>query len=101
MKSNEIHILWSDYLSKPWTSTLFKYPSDMKRLNNYMGVILTRCLVFAGIVSTTMWILIHNSEYYKSVHTAPLVYTVLIAGCLGIIYSWNKSEYKLYLQIIQ
>jgi hypothetical protein len=94
------HFVGHLYLGKkePWTSTLFKYTSDMKRLNNYMGVILTRCLVFAGFVSTTMWILIHNSEYYRSVHTAPLVYTVLIAGSLGIIYSWNKSEYNLYLQ---
>jgi hypothetical protein len=83
---------------EPWTSTLFKYPSNMKRLNNYMGVILTRCLVFAGIVSTTMWILIHNSEYYRSVHNAPIIYTILIGGCFAIIYSWNKSEYKLYLQ---
>jgi len=86
---------------EPLTSTLYKLPSDLERLNNYMGVILTRCLVFAGIVSTTMWILIHNSEYYRSVHTALLVYTILIAGCLGIIYQWNKSEYKLYLQINQ
>jgi Kef-type K+ transport system membrane component KefB len=82
---------------EPWTSTLFKYPSDMKRLNNYMGVILTRCLVFAGIVSTTMWILIHNSEYYRSVHSAPIVYSILIAGCLGIVYQWNKAEYARYL----
>jgi len=86
---------------EPWTSTLFKYPSDMKRLNNYMGVILTRCLVFAGIVSTTMWIFIHNSEYYRSVHSAPVVHTILIAGCLGIVYQWNKTEYKLYVQINQ
>jgi hypothetical protein len=86
---------------EPWTSTLFKYPSDMKRLNNYMGVILTRCLVFAGIVSTTMWIFIHNSEYYRSVHSAPIVYSILIAGCLGIVYQWNKTEYKLYVQINQ
>jgi Kef-type K+ transport system membrane component KefB len=82
---------------EPWTSTLFKYPSDMKRLNNYMGVILTRCLVFAGIVSTTMWILIHNSEYYRSVHSAPIVYSILIAGCLSIVYQWNKAEYARYL----
>jgi Kef-type K+ transport system membrane component KefB len=80
-----------------WTSTLYKLPSDLERLNNYMGVVLTRCLVFAGIISTFMWILIHNSEYYKSVHTAPLVYTILIGGCFGIIYQWNKVEYKSYL----
>jgi Kef-type K+ transport system membrane component KefB len=85
---------------EPWTSTLFKYPSNMKRLNNYMGVILTRCLVFAGIVSTTMWILIHNSEYYRSIHSAPIVYSILIAGCFVIIYVWKKKEYNSYSQII-
>jgi hypothetical protein len=83
---------------EPWTSTLFKYPSDMKRLNNYMGEVLTKCLAYAGIVSTTMWILIHNSEYYRSVHSAPVVYSILIGGCFAVIYRWNKSEYKLYLQ---
>jgi len=81
-----------------WTSTLYKLPSDINRLNNYMGVILTRCLVFAGIVSTLMWILIHNSEYYRSIHSAPLIYTILIGGCFGIIYQWNKLEYNSYLR---
>jgi len=63
-----------------WFATFYKLPSSFIRFNNYMGEVLTKCLAYAGLVSTLMWILIHNSEYYRSVHTAPLVYTVLIAS---------------------
>jgi hypothetical protein len=79
-----------------WFATLYKLPSSLKRFNNYMGEVLTKCLAFAGLVSTLMWILIHNSEYYRSIHSAPIIYTILIVGCFAIIYRWNKSEYQRY-----
>ena len=81
-----------------WFATLYKLPSSLNRFNNYMGEVLTKCLVYAGVVSTLMWILIHNSEYYRSIHSAPFIYSILIVGCFAIIFRWNKSEYKLYLQ---
>ncbi|MEZ5047954.1 MAG: hypothetical protein R2831_13295 [Chitinophagaceae bacterium] len=80
-----------------WTATLYKFPKDTKRLNNYMGRLLTKCLVFAGAVSTIMWLLINNSEYYKTIHSAPLIYSILIGGCAIITYLWNKSLYSQYL----
>ena len=81
-----------------WFATLYKLPSSFTRFNNYMGEVLTKCLAFAGLISTLMWLLIHNSEYYRSIHSAPIIYTILIGGCFAIIFRWNKSEYKLYLQ---
>ena len=78
--------------------SLYKFPKDLNRFNNYMGNLLTRCLVFAGVVSTIMWLLINNSEYYKNIHSAPLIYSILVGGCIAIIYFWNKSMYKKYLE---
>jgi len=80
-----------------WTATLYKLPKDINRLNNYMGHILTKCLVFAGVVSTIMWVLINNSAYYKTIHNAALVYALLIIGCITIVYVCNKNRYKQYL----
>ena len=60
-----------------WTSTLYKFPKDFKRANNYFGHLLTKCLVYAGITSTIMWLLINNSNYYKTIHSAPLIYSIL------------------------
>ena len=79
-----------------WFATLYKLPSSLNRFNNYMGEVLTKGLAYAGLVSTLMWILIHNSEYYSSIHNAPIIYTILIGGCSLIIYKWNKGEYANY-----
>lgn len=79
-----------------WVATLYKFPKDLNRFNQYMGNLLTRCLVFAGVVSTIMWLLINNSEYYKKIHSAPLIYTILVGGCAIIMYTWNRSMYKKY-----
>lgn len=79
-----------------WTAVLYKFPKDLRRLNNYMGHLLTKCLVYAGVVSTIMWLLINNSDYYKSIHSAPLIYSILIGGSVMIAYGWNKSLYRQY-----
>jgi len=80
-----------------WTATFYKLPKDLNRLNHYMGHVLTRCLVYAGIVSTIMWWLINNSEYYRSIHSAAFIYAILMLGSVVIAYTWNKALYKQYL----
>ena len=88
----------SIYLGKEasWHVTLYKIPRDLVRFNNYMGHVLTKSLVFAGIVSTTMWLLINHSEFYRSIHSPALIYVILIVGSFAIAYGWNRSMYKLY-----
>ena len=81
-----------------WFSMLYKYPKDIGRLNQVVGHTLTKCLVFAGFVSTIMWLLINYSEFYKDLHSAPLIYTILGLGCCVIIYRWFKSMFKIYLE---
>lgn len=88
------------YLGKKdhWSAFLFKFPKDAQRFNQYMGQVLTPCLVYAGIVSTIMWVMIHQSEWYRSFHHAAYVYSILIVGCLLIAYRWNKNLYLAYLK---
>lgn len=80
-----------------WTSILYKFPKDINRFNHYMGHFMSRCLVYAGFVSTTMWILINNTNFYKSIHSPIFVYSVLIIGSIYICYLYNKSFYNKYL----
>lgn len=84
-------------LEDNWSATLYKLPKDIQRFNNYMGNLLTRCLVYAGVISTIMWLLINNTDYYKTIHSAPLIYSILIGGGIIIIYLWNKGLYREYL----
>lgn len=80
-----------------WIATLYKFPKDLKRANNYFGHVLTKGLVYAGVVSTTMWLLINYNNYYKTIHSATLIYSLLIVGCFILVYRWNKSLYRQYL----
>lgn len=54
----------------------------------------------------TTWILFSRSYDAYCTHTltpdltsAPIIYSILIGGCFAIIYRWNKSEFKLYVQL--
>jgi hypothetical protein len=79
-----------------WSAMLYRFPNEIKRLHQYFGSFLTPCLVYAGIISTVMWLLIHFSEVYRALHTAGRVYFLLIAGCIQIIVSLNWRRYKSY-----
>jgi hypothetical protein len=79
-----------------WSAMLYRFPKEIKRLHQYFGSFLTPCLVYAGIISTVMWLLIHFSEEYRALHTAGRVYFLLIAGCIQIIVSLNWRRYKSY-----
>lgn len=80
-----------------WTALFYKLPKDLNRFNNWMGHNMTQCIVYAGFVSTIMWLLINNTEFYKNIHSPKLIYSILIIGCFGIIYNWNRRMYSKYL----
>lgn len=80
-----------------WTSVFYKVPKELSRFNEYMEQNLTKYLLFAGFVSTTMWLLINNTDFYTTIHSVILIYSILIIGCGIIIYKWSKQQYKLYL----
>lgn len=80
-----------------WPSIFYKLPKDINRFNHYMGHVMSKSLVFGGIVSTIMWILINYTEFYKSIHSPILIYSILISGTIIIGYLWSKSLYSQYL----
>lgn len=86
------------YLGKKsnWFALLFQFPSTKARFSRVMGELLAPCLVYAGIVSTIMWLLIFNSAWYRSMHSAALVYMNLIIGCGVIVYDIYSRKYSAY-----
>lgn len=84
--------------SSHWSAIFYKFPKSWKRLNQFMGEVLTKALVYAGVVSTTMWLLIKYTSFYKSVHSPTLIYSVLILGTIIISYFWYRKKYTEYRQ---
>ena len=79
-----------------WYTTLYKLPKDFNRFNLIMGNLLTQCLVFTGLVSTTMWLLINNTEFYKEIHSIHLVYSILLIGSALICHNWFSIKFQEY-----
>lgn len=86
------------YLGKKanWSALLFQFPTSKARFSRVMGELLAPCLAFAGLVSTIMWLLIFNKEWYRAIHQAALVYAILIFGCVLIAYFQYKKHYQHY-----
>lgn len=49
------------------TSVFYKFPHELSRFNYYMRHVLTRCLLFAGFVSTIMWVLINYTQLLEKI----------------------------------
>ena len=79
-----------------WYAVFYKLPSTFSWFTNYMGIVMTKGLVYAGIVSTIMWLLIRYTEFYPPLHNPALIYSILIIGCILIIYRWNRKIYHTY-----
>ncbi len=98
--SNMVAYTYLGYKSD-WFTALFKLPKSFHWFTHYMGHVFTRCLVFAGIVSTIMWLLINHTNYYQTLHSPELIYSILLIGCVGIIYDWNRKKYQEYLRLVE
>ena len=78
----------------------YRFPKSMRRFNQYMGEYMMPCLVFAGVVSTVMWLLInHTTWYMPEYHSVELIYAVLVGGCSMIIYLIARRTYRRYQSI--
>ncbi len=87
------------YLSRKdnWYAVFYKLPSTFSWFTNYMGAVMTKGLIYAGMVSTIMWLLIRHTEFYPPLHSPALIYSILITGCIVIIYRWNCKMHLAYL----
>jgi len=79
-----------------WVALLYQFPSDRIRFRHYTGHLMTRCLAFAGFVSTVMWLLLNYSEFYPPIHTAKLIYGILFVGNIIISIHWYRQMYQQY-----
>ena len=78
-------------------SILYKFPKINERRFHYtFGNIFVRFLVYAGVISTTMWLLINNSELYKDFHNPYFIYSILIVGIVIIMFFYYKKHYIKY-----
>ena len=86
------------YLGKKasWSALLFQFPTSPARFSRVMGALLAPYLAFAGVVSTIMWLMIFNLEWYRAIHQAALVYAILSIGCVLIAYIQYKKYYQQY-----
>ena len=82
---------------KHWSVFLYQIPKEKWRLHQYFGAVLAPCLVYAGMLSTIMWLLIKNWNPYKDMHNPLLIYTLLVGGCFIIAYRFHRKSYQLYL----
>jgi hypothetical protein len=82
----------------PWWKMWVQFPKKAAHLHAYFGYVLVISLSVAGVFSTVMWVLIWTSEFYRSVHSAGLVYALIFAG-IGVGYGlWVWGKYTVYLQ---
>jgi hypothetical protein len=80
-----------------WLAIIYRVPPIRnKRFHYTFGNIFVRYLVFAGIVSTVMWLLINNSEAYRVIHNHLVIYAILISGTFIILYNYYKTNYNKY-----
>lgn len=86
---------------RSWLAMFYRLPKSFARFNQYMGETLVPCVTYAGVVSTLMWLLINYVPAYKSFHSAPFIYSVLIAGCALLMLAWNRRMYAVYLGVTE
>lgn len=80
-----------------WVDLLYKLPNNLSRFNYVFGHILSRSLLWAGLITTVMWILIHTSKKYASTyHNVLFIYGIIIIGCFIISYLYFRKLYKIY-----
>ena len=93
--SQFIGYMYSGQKKSAWV-LLYGLPKSFTRFNQFMGIHLTHGLIFAGVVSTLMWLGINYTEFYKDLHSVSAIYAILIAGTVLISYIWFRKAYTTY-----
>ena len=82
---------------KKWYEMLYKLPLSLRQNHRIMSMLLPQGLMFAGVVSTIMWIGIRQQwSWYLELHSVPLIWAIIIIGT-GAIFVLNcRKEYSVY-----
>lgn len=79
-----------------WSEFFYRFPS-LNRFHYIFGYMMSRSLVFAGIVSTVMWLLINYTDWYlQGYHSANMIYGIILVGMLGISIGYFRGLYGEY-----
>lgn len=82
-----------------WTELFYKAPDSFTRFIIIFGPIPAYSLVWAGSITTTMWILINQTDWYLANHHNPMIiYLFIIAGVLLVAQLRLYYLYKIYCQ---
>ena len=87
------------YLGHPdkFRSLLWKTPNSFSRFNSFFGPVLAWSLLWAGMVTTAMWVLINNTRwYYPAYHNPLTIYLIMVGGVLPITFIHFASLYRQY-----
>ena len=80
-----------------WTAFLYKFPADRRKLHYVLGYILSRGLLWAGVVTTIMWLFInHTVTYYLHFHSYIGVASLILGGAIVIAYCYFNRLYNAY-----
>jgi hypothetical protein len=87
------------YLGYPdkFRALLWKIPNSFSRFNSFFGPVLAWSLLWAGLVTTAMWILINNTGWYYPAQHHPLtIYLIMVAGVLVVTFTHFANLYRQY-----
>ncbi|MCA6364813.1 MAG: hypothetical protein IM638_17400 [Bacteroidetes bacterium] len=82
----------------PWWKMWVQFPKKAAHLHAYFGYLMVISLSVAGVFSTVMWVLIWTSEFYRSVHSAGLVYGGILVSVSVVYYWWVRRNYLGYVK---
>jgi len=91
-----ITFIYLGYKGK-WTELFYKTPDSFTRFIIIFGPIPAYSLVWAGMITTTMWLLINESAWYLiNYHNPLIIYLFIIAGVLLVAQLRLYYLYKIY-----
>jgi hypothetical protein len=80
-----------------WKAFLYKFPADTQKLHYVFGYILSRGLLWAGVVTTIMWVLInHTATYYTHFHSYSGTMSLILGGVAVVAYYYFNQLYTAY-----
>lgn len=80
-----------------WIAIFYKFPKEQERYNIIWGSILSWTFVWAGFLTTTMWLLINSSEsFYKNYYNSTMMYCLIFGGLIILTLNFFRKQYISY-----
>ncbi|HKK88251.1 MAG TPA: hypothetical protein VJ917_05335 [Saprospiraceae bacterium] len=81
-----------------WFKVLYSFPLSLRQNHRLATIFLPPALMLAGVMSTLMWMGIRSPwDWYASIHSPWLIWTMLTVGTFIIFYIRMKMAYRQFL----